>query len=333
MNPVVKAITTASILVLAWVSPSQAEKILKLNESQGLGSPEDIALAEFRRMVETESNGELKIAIHLQDALGKPAEAIEALSIGALDLYSGALEYYATIIPEEINITSLPYLFQTQDELRTYLNSEAFKAAEQKMVDRGIRFISTEWNGDRGPYRVLVSSKPVLQARDLEGLKVRMFPNEIYSRSWEHLGATPIQIAWGETYLAIRQGVVDAVTSPLSGVHSMKFTEVAPYVVEIREYPQTWPMTISERTWNRLTEAERDLLVRAANNAGKVYAEITAERAENDVQAMMRQNNAVVIRLNTDSLRAKIEPLYSTLADEGKISRPIYESIIAGQSN
>ena len=59
-------------------------------------------------MVEEGSKGEVKIAIHLQDALGKPTQALESLTIGALDLYSGALEYYASIVGEEINAISFP---------------------------------------------------------------------------------------------------------------------------------------------------------------------------------------------------------------------------------
>ena len=213
------ALTVAVFALLSF--PAQAEKLLKINESLGPGSPEELALLHFKKLVEEGSKGEVKIAIHLQDALGKPTQALESLTIGALDLYSGALEYYAPIVGEEINAISLPYFVTSHDHLRAYLKSPAFKKAEEKLLARGIRVLSTEWNADRGPYRVLVSSKAVLSADDLKGLKVRMFPNEVYVRSWKQLETVPIQLAWTETYLGIRQGVVNAVTAPLSLVRSM----------------------------------------------------------------------------------------------------------------
>ena len=264
-----RAVLVGAVLAVL-ASPARAEKLLKINESLGPGSPEEFALLHFKKVVEEGSKGEVKIAIHLQDALGKPTQALESLTIGALDLYSGALEYYAPIVGEEINAISLPYLVTSHNHLRAFLKSPAFKKAEEKLLARGIRVLSTEWNADRGPYRVLLSSKPVLNADDLKGLKVRMFPNEVYVRSWKQLETVPIQLAWTETYLGIRQGVVNAVTAPLSLVRSMKFTEVAPYIVEIREFPQTWPITISERSWKKLNADEQQLLVRAANEAGKI---------------------------------------------------------------
>jgi TRAP-type C4-dicarboxylate transport system substrate-binding protein len=329
MNAMLRSAVLVGAILAVLAFPARAEKLLKLNESLGPGSPEEFALLHFKKLVEEGSKGEVKIAIHLQDALGKPTQALESLTIGALDLYSGALEYYAPIVGEEINAISLPYLVTSHDHLRAYLKSPVFKKAEEKLLARGIRVLSTEWNADRGPYRVLVSSKPVLNADDLKGLKVRMFPNEVYVRSWKQLQTVPIQLAWTETYLGIRQGVVNAVTAPLSLVRSMKFTEVAPFIVEIREYPQTWPITISERSWKKLSADEQQLLVRAANEAGKVYARTTMDRAESDVAAMIRDNNAVVIRLNTDAMRAKMLPLYADLIKEKALSQELFDTVNA----
>ena len=321
---VLVGVLLASAAVLA-----HTEKLLKINESLGPGSPEEFALLHFKKVVEEGSKGEVKIAIHLQDALGKPTQALESLTIGALDLYSGALEYYSPIVGDEINAISLPYLVTSHDHLRAYLQSPLFKKAEEKLLARGIRVLSTEWNADRGPYRVLVSSKPVFNADDLKGLKVRMFPNEVYVRSWKQLETVPIQLAWTETYLGIRQGVVNAVTAPLSLVRSMKFTEVAPYIVEIREFPQTWPITISDRTWKKLSPDEQQLLVRAANEAGTVYAKTTMDRADSDIAAMIRDNNAVVIKFNTGAMRAKMLPLYADLIREKALSQELFDTVNA----
>lgn len=235
------AVLLGAAVSLSLAGAASAQKILKLNESSGPGSPEDIALQAFKGMVEEQSKGQLTVEVHLLDALGGPDVSLESLMTGSLDLYSGALEYYASIVGPEINVISLPFFVGTHDKLRAYLKSDAFKPALDKLGASGIRVLSTEWNGDRGPYRVLMSSKEVRTVDDLQGLKVRMFPNEVYQRSWSALGTLPIQLAWTETYLGIRQGTVNSVTAPLSMVRAMKFAEVAPYIVEIKEYPQTWP--------------------------------------------------------------------------------------------
>ncbi|MBX3529595.1 MAG: TRAP transporter substrate-binding protein [Rhizobiaceae bacterium] len=323
------AVLLGATLSFSLAAPAAAQTTLKLNESSGPGSPEDIALQAFKKLVEERSNGQLLVQVHLLDALGGPDVSLESLMTGSLDLYSGALEYYASIAGPEINVISLPFFVGTHDKLRAYLKSDAFKPAIEKLQASGIRVLSTEWNGDRGPYRVLMSSKAIDSVDDLQGLKVRMFPNEVYQRSWSALGTLPIQLAWTETYLGIRQGTVNSVTAPLSMVRAMKFAEVAPYIVEIKEYPQTWPMTISEQTWQKLTPEQQTTLVDAANEAGKVYAETTLKNAASDVEKMIAENQAKVVEIDRAAMRAKLQPLYDQLVAEGVVSAALRDAVNA----
>jgi TRAP-type C4-dicarboxylate transport system substrate-binding protein len=213
-------------LALVLAMPAGA-RVLKINESLAPGSVEEASLQRFKEIVEERTDGELEIRIFLQDQLGSPQTLLESLRTGSLELYSGAMEYYAGMAPEEMAPLSLPFLLEDHAHMRRYLESDAFQPAKDKLIERGIRFLSTEFNGDRGPYRVFVSSSPVRSLDDLQGMRMRMFPNEIAIQAWETLGAVPVQIPWTETYLAIRQGTVSAVTAPLSAIRSMNFTEVA----------------------------------------------------------------------------------------------------------
>lgn len=318
----------AALCMLALpVADSAAETTLRLNESLGPGSPEEEALNHFKKTVEERTDGEIKIRIFLQDQLGGPQESLENLQTGTLDLYSGALSYYAHLAPEELNTLALLYLFADHDHLRRYLNSDTFEAAHERIKEQGMRFISTEFNGDRGPYRVTVSAKPILSVDDLKGLRMRLWPNEAVIRSWRHLGVVPSVIDWGETYLSIRQGVVESVTSPLALVRPQGFSEVAPYITATKQFPQTWPIAISERTWEKLSPEHQQVLVDAANEATARYAEITYERAEGDIQWMIQENNAVFIRLNTDPFRERMQPLYEEMIEEGFISREAFEAV------
>lgn len=329
LNSIVARLVAVAAACILAAAPALAQITLKLNESLGPGSPEEVALKHFKKLVEDGSKGQLLIAIHLQDALGKPDAALEGLLTGTLDLYTGALEYYAQIVPEELSAVSIPYLLPDNAALRKYLGSSAFRAAEKKLLDRGIRIVSTEYNAERGPYRVLVSSRPIRSVEDLKDLKIRMFPNDVYIRSWKHLGATPVQLAWTETYLGIRQGVVNAVTAPIALVNSMKFTEVAPYIVEIKEYPQTWPMTISEKTWRKLSPEQQQLIVKSANEAGKVYTQTTLDRIQGDINTMVTNNKAQVIKVDTAAFRRKMEPFYEELVKDKLLTPQILGAIKA----
>jgi TRAP-type C4-dicarboxylate transport system substrate-binding protein len=317
----------ALVGVLVFIFDIAAARTLRINESLGPGSPEAAALEAFKNIVEQKSNGELEIRIYLQDQLGNPQTSIENLMTGTLELYSGALSYYAKLAPDELSMLTLLYFFKDREHFRRYLKSPVFQKARDKMISQGIRFISTEFRGDRGPYRVYVSSKPIMAPDDLKGVKMRIWPNEPVKKCWEHMGAVPIVLPWTETYLAIKQNMVQAVTSPLSLVRSMRFTEVAPYVTELKQFQQTWPMTISEKVWQQLPSDQQQILVDAANEAGKVYTGEVMNRAETDIQAMMKENNAVFIRVNTEQFEKKMLPFYDQLIKEGVVKKDIFEAV------
>ncbi len=326
-----KALLLALLVVCltALTSTVAFSRTLRVNESLGPGSVEEFALKAFQKMVEDETKGDLKIRIYLQDQLGDPQTSIENLMTGSLDLYSGALSYYNKLAPKELSMLTMLYFFKDRDHFRKYLTSPVFEEAKRQMLEQGIRFISTEFNGDRGPYRVFISTKPILGPKDLEGVKMRIWPNEPVKKCWEHMGAVPMVIPWTDVYLSIKQGMIQAVTAPLTLVKTMRFTEVAPYVTELKQFHQTWPITISEKVWQSLDENQQKILVKAANNAGKIYAEEVKKRAEMDIQDMMRETNAVFIRVNTAQFEEKMLPYYKTLIEEGFVDKEIFDAVQA----
>ena len=323
-------ILTGILALTAFILPQAQARSLKNNESLPLASVEGDALRKFKEIVESKTNGELEIDLHFQDELGSPQTSMENLGTGTLELYSGALSYYAALIPEQLGVTTLLYLFKDSDHLRRYLTGAVFQVGHDKLIkDFGIRIISTEFNGDRGPYRVFVSNKPMLELEDFVGVKMRLWPNDMAIRAWKHIGAVPNVMPWNEVYLALRQGRVDAVTSGVNGLHDSKLTEVAPYVTELRQFPQVWPIAISEKVWQELTADQQTILVDAANEATSLYAKITYDLAESNMKEDIQMNNAVFSRINTDPFVEKMKPLYEQLIQEGVVKQEVFDEVMS----
>lgn len=318
----------AAMLALA-ISGAASAKTLRVNESLGPGSVEEAALTEFKRLVEEGSGGELEIQIFLNDSLGNAQTSLENLTTGTLDLYSGAMEYYQPMVPKEIGLMSVPYLLRNHEHMRAYLKSPLFDGAREKLLQNGIRFLSTEFNADRGPYRVFISTRKVASLDDLKGMRIRMFPNEIAIGAWTHLGTVPTVLPHGETYLALRQGVVEGAPYPLAGIGPAKFTEVAPFVLRTDEFPQTWPITISERVWQELTPEQQDLLVRSANEAGKLYAKETVARVSTDVERMKQENKAEFTEIDLQPFRDHMTAYHEKLVADGVIPKELYDAVRA----
>ena len=158
------SVLTAAFIASGFATAPEA-RVLKINESSPPDSPEDIGLKAFKKYVEENTDGEIEIRIFLNDSLGNAQTSLENLMTGTLDLYSGALSYYTKLAPEELSVLTFLYFFKDREHFRNYLKSPVFQAARDKMLDLGIRFISTEFAGDRGPYRVFLSPETDPAAR------------------------------------------------------------------------------------------------------------------------------------------------------------------------
>lgn len=318
-----------SFLAVLLVYGAAEARTLRLNVSEVQGSPEYNLVERVKKEVEEKTGGELEIKIFPQDQLGNPQTSFESLMNGTLDLYAGALEYYNTLIPQEFSVVSLPFFLKDVNQLRAYLNSPIFKGAEDKLRTMGIRFLSTEWTAQRGPYRTITSSKPIHSLADVEGLKMRMFPNQVAIQAWEHLGAVPIVISWQETYLAIRQGTVSAVTGPLNGLRTAKFTEVAKYVARTNEWPQVQPLAISERVWQTLTPEQQQILIDATNASGREYTREVVEGAEADIEYMKQKDGAeFTLDMDLDPWRERMKSFYPKLIEQGILTQNLYDAVL-----
>lgn len=325
------ALIALGIALVASLPIQSEARTLKLNAGDSPGSLVEVAMNRFKELVEQGTNNELEIRVFMGAQLGGPQESLENLGSGTLELYGGALSYYATLLPDQLGVITLLYFFSDNDHLRRYLTSPYFtKAIEGKLVnDYGIRFLSTEFPGDRGPYRVFVSNKPIMSVDDLQGVRMRLWPNDIVIRQWRHLGAVPTVMSWEEVYLSIRQGTINAVTGPLADLPATRFTEVAPYVTELKQFPQTLPIAISEKVWQELTPEQQELMVRSANQALTEYAEDIRNSGESAKQTMITRDNAVFIQVNLEPFRQKMSAFYETLIEEGAISREAFDTASA----
>jgi TRAP-type C4-dicarboxylate transport system substrate-binding protein len=316
------------ILLGFFCAPSYA-KVLRVNEELGPGSPEALALEKFKELVEKRTNGDLEIRIYLQAQLGNPQTTREMLMTGTLDLSSSALSLYESMAPDELRVTTLLWFLKDRQHFRNYLKSEVFKKALNRIQNQGIRFISTEWSGERGPYRVYVSKKPIIDPEDLNGVKMRIWANEAVKRCWSHMGCVPIVISWNEVYLSLKQGMIQAMTAPLALLRRTRFTEVARYVTETKQFVQVWPIAISEKVWQKLPPDQQKILVDSANEACEHYSKVTRNAVEKDIQAMVKENNAVFIRVNTEPFEKKMLTLFPKLVEEGYIKKDIFDAVEA----
>ena len=104
---------------------------------------------------------------------------------------------------------------------------------------------------------------PITTLADLKGVTIRAF--DPISAEWIKLaGGTPITMPWGDVYMALATGAIDAViTSTVSGADG-KFWEVIPYFTDLGFTFGFSAVTVNLDAWERLPDDIKVIVLETA---------------------------------------------------------------------
>jgi hypothetical protein len=126
-------------------------------------------------------------------------------------------------------------------------------------------------------------------------------------------GSTPI--AFAEVYLALQTNQVDAQENPLSTIKSMKFYEVQKHIALTSHFVATKAVTVSEKTWAKLSEQQRGWLVEAAKTGRAVTNKLIMDDEANLV-AFLKEQGVAVTEPDLAPFREAMKPYYKNLEDQ-----------------
>lgn len=241
----------------------------------GHGQPETNerheAVMYFKELVEEKSNGEILVEIYPNEQLGSEAEMIESVSFNDLQMVAAsAFGQY----DQRISVFELPYLFDTYEEAWEALDGDIGKQIAEPFLDDNLRIIAYFENG----FRQITSNKPIESPKDLKGLKIRTPEFPISVSTFSALGANPTPMAFGELYMGLQQGAVDAQENPVANSYASKFNEIQDYLIMSNHQYMPLPVAISEYFWQTLTSEEKAVIEESSLIAAQFHRDLLRER-------------------------------------------------------
>jgi tripartite ATP-independent transporter DctP family solute receptor len=182
-------------------------------------------LATFREHVVRATNGEVNVDItwNIMD-LGRPnIDLFELVERGEMFFCYFSSSYLGGRVPE-LNVTETPYLFRDLDHAHRALDGamgDALKRAIRSTT--GFEALGFWDNGFR---HMTNRHRPIHNPQDMEGMTVRMQPNEIHKKLIRSWGAIPVAVDLKPAIEMIAKLEVDAQENPLAntvayGVHQV----------------------------------------------------------------------------------------------------------------
>jgi len=275
---------------------------------------------KFGELIESKTNGEIKVQVFSNSQLGNDRDLAEGLQLGSVDmaLIAGVLGNFY----EPIQLLELPYLFENQEHLKKVIYGPVGEEIKQNMQKKagivGLEF----W--ERGP-RELTTNKPINKVEDLQGLKIRVPEIPPMVAAWKAMGANPTPMAWGEVYTALQQKTIDAQENPFANIIGGKIHEVQTHMALTNHVYGYVMHVVSEKTWNKLT-AEQQKAIREAAKETMEWQNAEVARQEADLLQQLKDSGMTVTEPDITEFKARAMTVHAEFAQ--KYGQDIYDKII-----
>jgi tripartite ATP-independent transporter DctP family solute receptor len=283
-----------------------AQTVLKFSHTDQQAGARQAAAQLFAKKVEELTQGRYKVQVYCCSQLGNDPKNIEQLTLGGIDFTVSSTGSYAPHVAS-LNLTMLPYLVDNyQQGWKLYDESKWLQEQFAKAPAKGFRFLST-WEAG---FRSMTTKDPLNSPADAAGKKLRTFPNEMMRWTLEAMGFNIQIMPLPEVYLAIQQGTVSGQENPIDTIYSNKFYEVAPNVTLTQHVYSPIPLTISEKTWQKLSPVDQKAVTEAAKVAAAFSRDFIRNNDENQLKEMTSKG-AKVNRPPVEPFRKAVQPVYA----------------------
>lgn len=322
-----KMLIAAAVGATLAASPAWAQQVLRLAHNAAPGNPKSDASLLFADLVEEKTDGRVKVEVGGSAQYGDDVEALTSMRLGTLALSANSQGSTSGVIPE-FGVLGLPFLFQNLPQAWEVLDGpvgeQLGEAAEQKGLvvlgfwDNGIRHVSN-------------NVRPIQTPEDLAGIKIRTPPDPVTIDIFQALGANPTPMAFSELYIALQQGVVDGQENPLMNIYSSKLHEVQKFISLTSHKYETTPLLASKVVWDTLSEEDRQAMLEAAAEAGKVNRELS-QTADTELRTAMEQEGVEFNEVDPAPFIAATESVYEKWQDQfPELTAMVQEAAVAAK--
>lgn len=298
---------------------------IRLAHNQAKGSEIADSIAKISEFVAEDSDQNLEVSIYASGVLGTEKEEVEMVKAGVLDMAKVSSNTLGQF-KDEYSIFAVPYLFQSQQHYYDACeNSEKIKELFMSTADDGYIAIGYYANGSRNFY--LKEDIPCTDPSVLKGKKIRSMPSSTSMDMIELMGGSPVPMAGGETYSALQQGIVDGAenTELVLTVDGHQDLVKAYTYTEHQYSPDIY--IISTKTWDRLTDGQKELLVSSIQKANENFKSPYNGMMEEAIAEAETHGVTIYRDIDKTAFIEAVQPIHEEYCARGEAYKALYDDI------
>nr|WP_319383292.1 TRAP transporter substrate-binding protein DctP [uncultured Roseibium sp.] len=281
------------------------ERLFTFGYSNKIAEPAETFAATATKEADGDVCVEALAGIHLfsQDELATQIASGEYAKFGYATL-DEAYRYFPT---ETLMLLSAPFIFDDAEALAGFSKSDAARGLLDSLKEHGLVGLAIV----PGPMVHLSSAGPVRKVEDVDGLRTY---TKLGTKGIEVLGAMPTPLPSSEVKMALKVGVIRAVSATLAEMHENDL--VASGGVTLTGHTVAGGILfVSQTWWESLSPEVQQVLLEAAQTTAEANASAIAAEEEALVQALEKDGHKVtrLSKAERDAMKKTAAPLVAPM--------------------
>ena len=282
--------------------------VIKLGTTVNEQDSFQVCAEKFAELVKERTNGAYEIEIHPNGALGDERTMLESMQMGTLDMgiiTSGPFVNFSSAM----GVLDMPFLFANNEEAYKVLDGEIGKELLGTLEDADLKGLAY---AERGFRNITNSKKPITNAADVAGLKLRVMENDVYTATFKALDVNAVPMAWSDALTALQQGTNSSFTSPAPIPFNLYTTAI---------------ITMSNDLFKSLPEDVQKIFEESAQEAAEYERQWVADQEADQLQEIKDHGMEVVENPDVDSFRAAVQSVYDAYPDYADYIKRIQDAL------
>ena len=259
----------------------------------------------FADKVKEKTDGGVEIQVYTTGQLGSQVNMLTGMQTGIVDLCCHTSGFIQTLYPKFM-VVDLPFLFKDAASAERMLDGEIGPKLLEELPAKGIYGLSYAHFG----WRVTsTTGRSLATPAEAKGMKIRVQPGAIYAAMFNRLGANPVQVDLSEVYLALSQGAIEAIETPMISMAASKHDEVIKVITKTDHVYNPGVMMASKRKLDGLATKYQQAIREAAHDL-RADARATIARASEETEARFVKQGIKIQGADRTAYRTALQPVY-----------------------
>jgi tripartite ATP-independent transporter DctP family solute receptor len=319
-------IAAAAVTLYGVTAHAQAPMVMKIATVNSGDNPRNQAAEELARQLGEKSKGRIKGEVYINNQLARGEGAtLEGIQLGTIDFAPVGSAPIGGIFEPAFLPLDLPFLWTSREQAWKVMEGPIGDELLKKMEAKGVKGLC--WGGGWGFRHMLSNVRAINVPDDMKGQTIRVQESPTYVSMMKELGANPVPMAYGEVYLAMKQGTVDGMELPVFTAVSDKFHEVTKfYSLTKHTYPPiAWFTNL--RKYQGLPADLRQAVDEAAKATCAKDRSAELDKEKSDLAVMEKAGVKINEVKDLAAFQARMKPAYDLVS--AKVGKEWLDKVMA----